>query len=93
MSFELFVGGRPKGQVASISGMAKLTGEIKAGTNSEEISAFLLRGWSDDPKKLRGEIGALVLDSSNGLSGESRSVLRAIMERLPDSGTVSVSCE
>lgn len=89
MSYELFINGRAKGQVASIGGMRALERELA--NAPEELSSFLLRGWSENPDDLKEEIEKIIANGK--LSENSTGILQGILDRLPDTGIVSLSSE
>ena len=88
MSYELYLTGKPQGQVASLGGMEPLSRKYSGQDN--ELGRFLRNGSSRRP-------GALAEAIRKALSGETVpelvEILRGILRKLPEEGTVSLSGE
>jgi len=86
MSYELFIAGKPRGQVASFGGMEKLTRLF--GERDDALGRFLRDGMTRTPAALADAI-RVVLDGE--VDTDVRETLAGLLRRLPDHAIVSVS--
>lgn len=89
MSFEFFVNGRPRGQLATIYGWSELVDELELGEVPSEIAEFIERGWSDNPVLLREQLSS-VMENMDHLSDGSRKIIEGFIEKMPKKGIVSI---
>jgi len=90
MSFELYIDGKPTGQVASMGGMQDLT-DAYASLDSE-LGRFLELGYSEKPTRLKQAVRELI-DTDENMAESNRKTLQGLIRRLPEKGTVSLSSD
>lgn len=90
MSFELYIEGKPKGQLASMGGMSDLT-DAYVNQNSE-LGRFLELGYSKAPVALRKAVERLIAEDEN-MTEANRKTLQGLLRKLPEKGAVSISSD
>lgn len=91
MSFELYVDGKPKGQMTSMGGMETLTQAYA--DRGTELGRFLTFGYSKKLAQLRTAIETVLSQEPIDPFDPNIPTLKALLRKLPEKGTVSIASD